>query len=262
MGSNLLDSAPLLARGALWSLVSVGFIDPFHRERLELLSDGPFREQCLRASALLKAESPATKLGPGEMPVEELSPQSLFAAYDAERQTLEKTYRSLFGLTAFSEHCPACEIEYLPNPDPTFRSQHMADVAGFYRAFGMRVSPRGGERADHLTIETEFLHLLSVKEAVARLGAEGDAIAVCREARRKFYEEHLGWWLPVFSTLLCRREPPGFYRALARLAASLAALERESLELPPFDIVPFPSPSRDETKGTCFDCVGGGQNLR
>jgi len=257
MRPEALDSAPLLARGELWALISTGFLDPFHEERFALLVSSDFRQRCLRAASLVRTQPPAGPLGLGELGPEELSPERVFAAYDQERQDIERSYRKLFGLTAFSESCPECEIEYHPNTDVSYRSQQMADVAGFYRAFGMQLSRRAGERVDHVSIETEFLHLLSVKEAVARIEQEENGAEICRDARRKFFREHVGWWLPAFVTLLRRLAPGSFYPALASFAAALAAQERVSLELPPFEALPQPTPPQMEAAGTCFECVRG-----
>jgi nitrate reductase assembly molybdenum cofactor insertion protein NarJ len=65
----------------------------------------------------------------------------------------------------------------------------LADVAGFYRAFG--VAPTAGERLDHLAVELEFHAWLLLKEE--HLEAEGVSagVEIVRDARRKFLAEHL-----------------------------------------------------------------------
>jgi hypothetical protein len=94
----------------------------------------------------------------------------------------------------------------------------MADVAGFYRAFGFEVS---GERPDHIVPELEFLALLLLKEAHARITGEADGAEVCATARSKFMAEHLGLWLP--SLLKRARETPGA-EPLVRLVLAIHAL--------------------------------------
>ena len=76
---------------------------------------------------------------------------------------------------------------------PTFQ---MADIAGFYRAFGFEVS---GERPDHIVPELEFVALLLVKEAYARMSGQGEPAEVCSTARKTFLQEHLGVWLRELS---------------------------------------------------------------
>lgn len=258
MGTEELELAPLLARRELWLLLSAAAVDPYHRQRFDLLRDPAFCHRGVEAAALLAAEHAGIELGPGEADPQGLSPAHLFADLDAEAETLEATYRRLFGLTAVSPQCPPCEIEYEPNPDIAYRAQRLADVAGFYQAFGMQNAPRAGERVDHLAVEAEFLYLLLAKEAFALDQGEHEGAAICREARRKFFEEHVGWWLPAFSWALSRVAPPGYYRTLAELIAALSAVERVSLGLPAFRGRVRPSPSSvDDAPAACSACASG-----
>lgn len=255
LDTEALDLAPLLARRELWLLVSVAMVDPYRRERLERVSDPDFRQRILSAARLLAQEQAAVELGPGEGDPRQLAPEALFAAFDAERDTLETTYRRLFGLTVISTACPPCEVEYEPNADVAFRSQQLADVAGFYQAFGLQVASRAEERLDHIVVEAEFLYLLLAKEAAARQAGNQEGTEVCDDARRKFFQEHVGWWLPVFSRVLARTAGSGYYRELADFMAALSALERTSLQLPPFPVRTIPRPSKDEAPGACVGCV-------
>ncbi len=89
---------------------------------------------------------------------------------------------------------PAYETSYEASRGaPGGMTFQMADIAGFYRAFGFEVS---GERPDHLVPELEFLALLLVKEGYARMSGEVEGAELCAAARAKFMVEHLGAWLP------------------------------------------------------------------
>jgi TorA maturation chaperone TorD len=195
-------------------------------------------------------------LGPGELPPKELSLPRLFEALDEEWETLEDAYRHLFGMTAISASCPPCEVEYEPNEDINYRSQRLADIAGFYRAFGLDISNRAGERLDHIATQAEFLYVLLAKEAVLVQEGNQTGAEICRNARRTFFEEHVGWWLPVFSTLLSRAAPNNFYRELASFMASLSAAERICLGLSPFRVRCAPKPVAVEATSGCGDCPG------
>ncbi len=67
----------------------------------------------------------------------------------------------------------------------------LADIMGFYRAFG--VEPVA-DRADHISAELEFMHLLAVKEMHASSKGEHQNASICMDAREKFFREHLGLW--------------------------------------------------------------------
>jgi len=254
MSPERLELAPLLARRELWLLLSTAYLDPYYRERFALLRDPEYRQRALRAAGLLAGELATIELGPGEVQPAGLSPGRLFDALDEEWATVDAAYRQLFGLTAISASCPPCEVEYEPNEDITYRSQRLADASGFYRAFGLQVSNRAGERLDHVTMQAEFLYVLLAKEAAALQERNQEAADICREARRKFFEEHVGWWLPAFSRLLTRSVPGKFYSQLAVFTASLSAAERVCLGLPPFQIRCVLKSAPAEPADECFDC--------
>jgi TorA maturation chaperone TorD len=110
------------------------------------------------------------------------------------------------------------------------RTFELADVAGFYRAFGVELRP-GTERPDHLGAELEFMQLLAAKEALA-LGDEGDGerAELCREAARAFLRDHLGRWVKAFADAVEAGAGEPFYRAAARLLASFVAHEVARLD--------------------------------
>jgi len=87
------------------------------------------------------------------------------------------------------------ETSYTLKNAPGGTMQQLADISGFYRAFGFQAT---GERPDHLVPELEFVALLYVKEAYARMTGTTDGIMVCAESRAKFLSQHLLVWLPLF----------------------------------------------------------------
>ncbi len=245
----------LLVRRELWLLVSTAFVDPFHRERFALLLDPAFRTRAVAAATFLRQEYAEIDLESGEVAPDMISPERLFDSLDAlatESEGIEAAYRRLFGVTGSSELCPPCETEYEPNAELVYRCQRFADVAGFYRAFGVQIAAPAGERMDHITAETEFLYLLLAKQVAALQEGNEEGFEVSKEAHREFFQQHLGWWIPAFTRLLAGTAPPGFYRELAALTAALSALERVSLGLPRFEIPTVPKPSED----ACAECMG------
>jgi hypothetical protein len=115
------------------------------------------------------------------------------------------------------------ETSYEPRPGVSGgKPFQLADIAGFYRAFGFEVS---GERPDHIVPELEFAALLCAKEAYARICGEEEGAEVCAEARRKFMSEHLGAWLPQLSQRISEHAPRSALSALVEVAMALAAAE-------------------------------------
>jgi TorA maturation chaperone TorD len=101
--------------------------------------------------------------------------------------------------------------------------QQLADIAGFYSAFGFQVAR---ERPDHVAAEMEYVALLCVKEAFARLAREDDGAVVCAEARGKFIAEHLGPWLPSFRQQVEKSARHPYFTSLAALLMSLVETDR------------------------------------
>jgi DMSO reductase family type II enzyme chaperone len=114
--------------------------------------------------------------------------------------------------------CPLNEIEYGDiKADPLFQPHRLADLAAFYRAFGLEVTDDAGERQDHLCLELEFMCVLAAKEAYAlehQLGT--DQLAQCRDAQKQFLREHLGRWTPAFTRRLTAATSEPTLRALAK----------------------------------------------
>jgi len=108
------------------------------------------------------------------------------------------------------------------------QSDFLADLAGFYRAFGVEAKERV-ERLDHISTELEFLYLVAFKEAHALRSGLAEGAQICRDAQAAFLEDHLGRWAPVFARRLERKDPDGPYGAAARMLLAFIAAEAKAL---------------------------------
>ncbi|MCC6531632.1 MAG: molecular chaperone TorD family protein [Burkholderiales bacterium] len=134
---------------------------------------------------------------------------------------------------AISKECPPYEAEY-DQANLFQKTQTLADIAGFYRAFGLETAPVLHERADHASVELEFMHFLCLKEAHAVERGESCArIAQCRAAQARFVERHLGTWAPGFARRLRAVAGTGLYAALARLLEAFLTAEAKRLRVRP-----------------------------
>jgi len=141
-----------------------------------------------------------------------------------ELPALQSEHRRVFGLAGSLCY----ETEYgLPHE---FRqSQELADIAGFYRAFGFNVGGKVRERPDHLAVELEFMCLLALKEAYAAQNRIVEHAEVSADAQRKFIEDHLGRWIDLFAQSVALNATDGPYLALARFAADFVATDARHL---------------------------------
>lgn len=172
---------------------------------------------------------------------------------DFSPDALQTQYRQVFGHT-ISQECPPYETEY-GSAHVFQQAQRLGDIAGFYRAFGVEVSDRAKERLDHIAVELEFMSFLTLKEAYALTHDGEEKASICRDAQRKFLEDHLGCWAPLFAELLSRKASEGFYRSVSSsLGAFITAECRHTAANPAQfhegDVRPIPQ----EPEGGCFSC--------
>ncbi|MEE8368749.1 MAG: molecular chaperone TorD family protein [Thermoanaerobaculia bacterium] len=84
------------------------------------------------------------------------------------------------------------------------------DAAEAYAEAGLGPGEGPKEVPDHLTLELEFMYYLAFQGATS--GAESWA-----ERQQRFWNEHLGRWLPELAEALVKAETLPFYRSLAVL---------------------------------------------
>lgn len=179
-----------------------------------------------------------------------LNPIIMAATHD----TLEVEFLQTFGHT-ISKECPPYEGEY--GQAHIFQmSQNLADIAGFYGAFGLELDPGFMDRSDHLTLELEFMQFLCLKEAYGlKKGHPEEQVALCREAQSKFLGDHLGNWVFEFAPLLEEKATSELYKGVAQLLVAFMKFEMRSFDLEPGNVggPNFVEPPENETPG-CEEC--------
>lgn len=139
-------------------------------------------------------------------------------------EELQAAHRHTFG-TAGS----LCyETEY-GLPHEYRQSQEMADIAGFYRAFGFDLGGTIRERPDHVAVELEFMHILALKEAQAWQMGLPEYVDICTDAERKFMTDHLGRWFDLFAQSVAHNAPDSVYKPAAQLASTFVWTEATKL---------------------------------
>ncbi|MBI3244687.1 MAG: molecular chaperone TorD family protein [Chloroflexi bacterium] len=137
---------------------------------------------------------------------------------------LQAEHRRAFGLTG--SLCYETEVGL---PHEFRQSQEMADIAGFYRAFGFNLGGKVRERPDHLSAELEFMHILALKEAYAAERDVLEHVEICIDAQSKFLQEHLGQWIGLFADSLKQSATGGPFVALARFASTFVLADAKRL---------------------------------
>ncbi|OHB70164.1 MAG: hypothetical protein A2W23_01315 [Planctomycetes bacterium RBG_16_43_13] len=166
---------------------------------------------------------------------------------------LEETYYMVFGHSTPKEY-PPYETEYGVS-HVFMQSQELADISGFYKAFGLDISKSAFERLDHITVELEFMAYLTFKEAHAIREGNPKNIELCRDAQRKFFKDHIGRWVPAFANRLKKAFDTTFYTQVAQALKAFLDAEANFLSVDPSQMRYIDAmPVSFAPEGDCFSC--------
>ncbi|MGA4579887.1 TorD/DmsD family molecular chaperone [Limisphaera sp. VF-2] len=231
------EAARALARSFVYRVLAAAFADP----------DADTWHWLASAETGTAWANAWTQVGEGTGPVPAFREEEFEAFRDA--------YAAVFGHAARGP-CPINEIEYgEPHADPLYQPQRLADLAGFYRAFGMELAEQADERPDHLSVELEFLCVLTAKEAWAwSQQPPGEGTTICRDAQRKFLREYLGRWAPAFARRLAGLAAHPTLQALAGCLAAFVTAECRRLGVEPGPAHLGLRPVDDALERLCDSC--------
>lgn len=252
------DPAVNMARQAVYRFAALTLVDP-RTGSWELLRRTADQRLVCDAAELLRALPwvRSVQLGVGEQSVKHLDPSPIFACLPESPEALNTEYENTFGLVVGSA-CPPYETEYIGGKFTFQRSNSLADINGFYEAFGLTIASGRAERPDHLALELEFMaSLLGLERHAASQDPTcgEDLVNICRDAQMRFLQEHLAWWVPAFAKLLARENEGGFYAAVGRLLAAFIPAERAALRVEVQSQNVHPSPL--EAPDACTGCQLG-----
>ena len=165
-------------------------------------------------------------------------------------------HERVFGHSVHSA-APPYELEY--GEEHSHRQpQELGDIAAFYAAFGLRLSPAAHERADHIVTECDFMQYLLYKWACALDEGTAEQATVCETAARQFLAEHLGRWGVAFALRLSRAARQGVLGTIAdvTLAWLVQECERMQIAVGPRDL-PLRIPKERDDPTTCLPACGG-----
>lgn len=122
----------------------------------------------------------------------------------------------------------------------------LADLNGFYLAFGFGPPPTAASPPDYLGTELEFMSLLHLKIAYAMQRRQTEQMQITRAAMARFLEDHLGRWVGALHMALQEAGAAPAYLALARLLSRAVEVDAHRLGVAP----------SQASHGTAADPVG------
>lgn len=206
----------------LYALCSIALDRP-DDEFEALLADGAFEDELVDAAR-----------GIGDEDLVAAAERVAEYAADADADDLYYAWSSLFGVEEGVTVSPY-ELTYIPGPLLT-TTKKLADIAGFYNAFGLQIDPGQNDRKDHVVFQTEFLSELSRREALVKDEGDQEGIEIVVDAHAAFVEDHLGRWYWRLAEEVSKHDG-GFHAAVAAVLAALVELELDEFNADP-DWVP------------------------
>lgn len=109
----------------------------------------------------------------------------------------------------------------------------IADLNGFYAAFGFALTEDAPSPPDYLGTEAEFLSLLHLKKAIALSRNEHERALIVSRAMARFLTEHLGRWVDSLGTALREAGASTPYARLGALLREAVAADCKQLKAKP-----------------------------
>jgi TorA maturation chaperone TorD len=218
-----------LARAVVWRFLALGFAPPGPELRAALSDEF---ERLALAAALAELEL-------------------TFRCAHAERD-LEARFAELFGHTVRAAIC-AYETEF--GGGQIFQqAQEMADLQGWYAAFGLERRPDVRERPDHVAVECEFAGFLCRKEAYMLAREDRGQSELIRQAYRRFLRDHLARFGMALTVRLERIDGDGFHGRLASLCREFLVAECRRVDVEPGPkALPLRPDTADDVPAACDD---------
>ncbi len=148
--------------------------------------------------------------------------RAFFAQNKHRLNEMESEYLSIFDIGGIIS---PYETEYL-REKLSRKPFELADIAGFYHAFGFDLSDGGGrEPVDHIAVELEFMAIMKLKEEYAMKTRQEENRMIVRDASADFLRVHLARWGFNYCRRIRELECDEFYKRLGGLLESLLQLE-------------------------------------
>lgn len=149
---------------------------------------------------------------------------------DETLSRLRAEHARLFGHSVRGS-CPPYELEY-GRSEIIQQTSELADLSGFYSAFGLDLREGSFERGDHVAVECEFLSILCAKQAWGLRGGHSKAGETCWDAQRLFLRDHLSRWSSAFAHRVMKADPEGFHGRVAALMSAWLEWECRHFDIP------------------------------
>ena len=114
------------------------------------------------------------------------------------------------------KHISPYESVYRDNEDALW-SETTVEVKNFIESLGLEYSYNWSGLPDHIGVELEFMQRLTCHEKEAWTQEDKKQAIHCLEFEKRFVDEHLSQWVPIFCNKVKEETQTAFYREIAEL---------------------------------------------
>ncbi len=224
-----------LARSTIYQFLSLCFGEP-NEETFPILKDKEYLGNVQESLETYLAIDRLSGTGKDTSSIMK-APQLIVDSLNGKSvEDINTEYFKRFGSYISSKECPIYDTFY-GKLDIFQQTQELADITGFYRAFDLKhADDVKKDKLDHLSIELEFMHYLTYKEAYALENHGDEQLDICFSAEKKFIKSHLGRWVGHFTLLVNKHSQEGFYACSANLLKDFVELEWKYLRVKPEEV--------------------------
>jgi len=103
------------------------------------------------------------------------------------------------------------------------------EVKRLVESVGLHCAPEYSGLPDHLSVELEFMQQMTLREEQAWQEGDKETALHCLRIERKFLEEHLSCWIPVFCEEVMTEAELPFYSDMAALTRNYIEFEMDQI---------------------------------
>ncbi len=127
------------------------------------------------------------------------------------------------------KHIAPYESVYRDNDDALW-SETTARVKDFIESSGLEYSCNWSGLPDHIGVELEFMQWLTCHEKDAWTVDNKETAIRCLEFEKKFIDEHLSQWVPIFCDKVKEEARTAFYGEMAELTRQFIDFDSKLIE--------------------------------
>ncbi len=127
------------------------------------------------------------------------------------------------------KHISPYESVYRDNGDALW-SETTVEVKNFIESSGLEYSYNWSGLPDHIGVELEFMQRLTCHEKEAWAQEDKKQVIRCLEFEKRFIDEHLSQWVPIFCNKVKEETRTAFYREMAELTRQFIVFDSKLIE--------------------------------